>query len=213
MANYDGIVSRHLNRRISSPMARVLSRTSATPNQLTVVTFLLAIVAFGATATGWNIAGGVLIQVVSVVDGVDGELARLKKMSTRFGGVFDAVTDRYADAIMIGGMTIFAVRFEDLPNPEFVGLLALAGALSVSYSRARIEASFAGTPTLAGGNDSVFGLASRDVRSLLAAIGTVAGQCYWTLIILAVASGMTVAFRLIHLRIVTGRLRKAAQSG
>lgn len=160
---------------------------------------------------GWNIIGGILIQAVSIFDGVDGELARLKRTATRFGGVLDAVTDRYADAAMLGGMTIFAARFEDLPQPEFVGLLALAGALSVSYSRARIEASFAGTPSLAGLSDSVFGFASRDVRSLVAAVGTVAGQCYWTLVVLAVASGLTVTWRLIYLRRVTGAARNASK--
>lgn len=213
MANYDGIVSRHLNRRISGPLAHLAARTPLRPNHVTLFTLALAMATGGMIASGWNIAGGLLIQAVSVIDGVDGELARIKKLSTRFGGVLDAVTDRYADAIMLAGMTVFAVRFEDRPNAEFVGLLALAGALSVSYSRARIEASFLGTPTLAGSNDSVFGLASRDVRSLVAAIGTVAGQCYWTLIILAVASALTVAFRLVHLRVVTGRLRREAQAG
>lgn len=40
-------------------------------------------------AAGWNIAGGILIQAVSVIDGVDGELARLKAQATRFGAVFE----------------------------------------------------------------------------------------------------------------------------
>jgi phosphatidylglycerophosphate synthase len=153
-------------------------------------------------AAGWNIAGGILIQAVSVIDGVDGELARLKNMTTRLGGVLDAVTDRYADAAIIAGMTVHAVRFEDHPQPEFAGLLALAGSLVVSFSRARIEASFAGTAH-AEPSDSLFGFASRDVRLLVAAIGTVLGFCYVTLIILAVASGLTIAWRLIHLRFAT----------
>ena len=49
-------------------------------------------------------------------------------------------------------------------------------------------------------SDGLFGLASRDVRSLVAAIGTVAGQCYWTLVVLAAASALTVAWRLAYLR-------------
>jgi choline kinase/phosphatidylglycerophosphate synthase len=156
--------------------------------------------------------GRILIQVVSVVDGVDGDLARLKRMTTRFGGVLDAVMDRYGDAVMLAGMTVYAVRFEDHSHAETVGLLALAGALVTSYSRARIEASLPealpsdqeaeghgrGATSAA---DAVFGLASRDVRLLVAAIGTVAGQCYWTLIVLAVVSGLTIAWRLLYLRI------------
>jgi phosphatidylglycerophosphate synthase len=195
---YDGLVSRYLNRPLSRPAARALSRTKATPNGLTAGTFLLAIVAGVMVAAGWNIAGGILIQGASVADGIDGELARLKGMATRFGEVFDAITDRYADAIMLGGMAVFAVRFEELPRAEVVGLLAIAGSLTVSYSRARIEASLA--DGVGSSLDSIFGFASRDVRSLVAAVGAVLGQCYWALVIIAVASALTVAWRLIYLR-------------
>lgn len=205
--SYDGIVSRYLNRPLSRPMARAISPAPVTPNQVTTFTLLLAIVTGGMVAAGWNIAGGILIQVVSVVDGVDGELARLKNLASRFGGVYDAVSDRYADAIMLGGMTVFAVRFEDHARPEFVGMLALGAALIVSYSRARIEADL--PEAIASGRlDSIFGLASRDVRSLIAAIGTVAGQCYWTLIVLAVLSGLTIAWRLAYLWWTIGRKTK-----
>jgi phosphatidylglycerophosphate synthase len=193
---YDGLVSRHLNRHLSRPLARLAARTPATPNAMTMFTLLLAAGAGAMTGAGWNIAGGIAIQVVSVVDGVDGDLARLKGMATRFGGVLDAVTDRYADALMLAGMGIYAARFEDWPRPEVIAVLALAGGLLVSYSRARIEASLEIVPT-----DGVFGLASRDVRLLIAAIGTVAGQCYWTLVVLAVLSGLTVAWRLVYLKI------------
>lgn len=203
---YDGLVSRYLNRPISRPMASGLRSTPLTPNQVTTFTLLLAIATGTMIAAGWNIAGGIAIQAVSVLDGVDGELARLKDRATRFGGVFDAVTDRYADAIVLAGMTVYAVRFEDHPRPEFVGALALGAALIVSYSRARIEADL--PDVAASGNlDSVFGLASRDVRLLVAAIGTVLGQCYWTLIILAVVSGFTIAWRLLYLRITVGGRR------
>lgn len=203
---YDGIVSRYLNRPISRPMARALRPTAISPNGVTAFTALLAFATGAAIAVGWNIAGGIAIQAVSVIDGVDGELARLKDRATRFGGVFDAVTDRYADAAMLAGMTVFAVRFEDYARAEFIGMIAVSAALIVSYSRARIEADL--PDVVAGGNlDSVLGLASRDVRSLIAAVGTVAGQCYWTLIVLAVLSSLTIAWRLVYLRIKVGGRR------
>jgi phosphatidylglycerophosphate synthase len=197
---YDGIVSRYLNRPLSRPAARALAKTPVTPNAVTGVTLLLAIAAGAMVAAGWNIAGGIAIQAVSVIDGVDGELARLRNLATRFGEVFDAVTDRYADAVMLGGMTIYAARFEDLPHAETIGMLALAGALIVSYSRARIEADL-GDAVNQRSLDSLFGLASRDVRSLIAAVGAVAGQCYWTLALLATISALTVAWRLVYLRV------------
>lgn len=194
MAGYDGLVSRYLNRPLSRPAARALVPTPITPNGVTLFTLALSVVTGAMLAAGWNIAGGIAIQAVSVIDGVDGELARLKGLSTKFGAVLDAVTDRYADALMLGGMTIYAARFEDLPRPEVVGTLALAAALTVSYSRARIEASMRLEPS-----DGLFGLASRDVRSLIAAIGAVAGQCYWALVVVGAASALTVAWRLAYL--------------
>lgn len=203
---YDGLVSRYLNRPISRPIARGLHSTAVTPNAVTAFTVLLAFATGGMVAAGWNIAGGILVQAVSVIDGVDGELARLKDRATRFGAVFDAVTDRYADAAMLAGMTVFAVRFEDRAHAEFVGLLALGAALIVSYSRARIEADLPDV-VAEGRLDSVFGLASRDVRLLIAAVGTVAGQCYATLLILAVLSGITIAWRLLYLRVKVGGRR------
>jgi phosphatidylglycerophosphate synthase len=206
--SYDGLVSRYLNRPLSRPAARTLRGTSVTPNQVTSFTLLLALATGAMIAAGWNIAGGICIQAVSVIDGVDGELARLKAQATRFGGVFDAVTDRYADAAMLAGMLVYAVRFESHPHPEFVGMLALSAALIVSYSRARIEADLPDV-VAAGKLDSIFGLASRDVRSLIAAVGTVAGQCYWTLALLAVISGATVAWRLVYLRLTVGGRRYA----
>jgi phosphatidylglycerophosphate synthase len=192
---YDGLVSRYLNRPLSRPMARAIAHSPVVPNAVTLFTLALAAAVTAALCLGWNIAGGIGIQAVSVIDGVDGELARLRDRATRFGAVLDAVTDRYADAAMLGGMAIYAARFEDWPHVETIALLALAAALTVSYSRARIEASMAVVPS-----DGVFGLASRDVRSLVAAIGAVAGQCYWTLVILATISALTVAWRLYYLR-------------
>jgi phosphatidylglycerophosphate synthase len=194
-----------VNRPLSRPAARVLARTPLRPNGATLLTLAVAVAAGAMTAAGWSIAGGVAIQAASVVDGVDGELARLKGMATRFGAVFDAVSDRYADAAMLGGMTVYAARFEEWPHPVVIGMLALAGALSVSYSRSRIEASL--LPVIregeaAGGRlDALFGLGSRDVRSLIAAAGTIAGQCYWTLAVLAALAGLTVAWRLAYLRV------------
>ncbi|MCC7365857.1 MAG: CDP-alcohol phosphatidyltransferase family protein [Dehalococcoidia bacterium] len=194
--SYDGYVSRYLNRPLSRPAARALRGTPVTPNSVTVFTLVLAVATGAMLAAGWHIAGGIAIQAVSVIDGVDGELARLKDMSSKFGHILDAVTDRYADAIILGGMGVYAARFEDLPRPEVIAMLALAGALSVSYSRARIEASLQVEPS-----DGLFGLASRDVRSLVAAIGAVLGQCYWTLVVLAVMSFLTVAWRLLYMRV------------
>ena len=102
-----------------------------------------------------------LIQASSIVDGVDGDLARAKNMASTFGGLFDAVLDRYADAAIAGGMAWYAFAHEDWPAPLVVGFAAMVGFILVSYSRARLETE--------GGLDAaseLLGFASRDVRLL-----------------------------------------------
>lgn len=192
-SSIEGPVSRYLNRRLSRPIARLLAPTPVTPNQVSVASLLVAFGALAAFATGQAIAAGVLIQTSSVVDGVDGDLARLQRRASRFGGVLDAVLDRYADAAIVGGMTWWAWSHPEVagPQPLVVGLAALSGFFLVSYSRARLEAEGYGA-LLTGGAL----LASRDVRLLLAAIGSAFGQTYWTLIVLGSMSYLVLGWRL-----------------
>ena len=197
----DGVVSRYLNRPLSRPLAATLARTPVTPDVVTFATLAFSLGVGALVGLGWHLAGGVGIQLASVIDGVDGDLARLRGRTSRFGAALDAIADRYADAAILGGMTVYAARFEDWPQAEAVGALALAGALIVSYSRARAEAEGL-WPIAAAGRWGATGaiagmLATRDVRLLAAAAGTAAGSCYWTLVALGAASAVTVAARLL----------------
>ena len=195
----DGIVSRYVNRRLSRPVAAGLARTPVTPNGATWFTLAFSLGVGAVVGLGWQVAGGIGIQLASIIDGVDGDLARLTGRTSRFGAALDAIADRYADAAILGGMTVYAARFEGEEYAAVVGALALAGALTVSYSRARAEAE--GLWGVVGGRWGVVGwlgmLATRDVRLLAAAAGTVAGECFWTLAGLAAVSGVTVAVRLV----------------
>lgn len=196
---YDGIISRQLNRRLSRPVARALANTAIGPNLVTSLVLLFALATGAMVAAGWSIAGGVAVQLTSMLEGVGGDLSRVRSATTRFGEVIDGIAGRYAEAAILAGMTIYAVRFETLPRPEVAGVLALGAALTVSYSYARIEASL-GKKLTARPPDLVFGLASQDVRLLIAAIGTVVGQCYWTLVVLTTISTLTIVWRLAYLR-------------
>jgi phosphatidylglycerophosphate synthase len=194
-SSLDGPVSRYLNRRFSVPIAAMLAHTPVTPNQVSVAAFVVALGALALLASGRNIEAGLLIQASSIVDGVDGDLARAKHAASTFGGLFDAVLDRYADAAIAGGMAWYAFEREDLPAPLVVGFAAVVGFILVSYSRARLETE--------GGRDvasELLGFASRDVRLLALAIGAALGQCWWTLVVVGALSYGTVAWRLVVAR-------------
>ena len=189
----DGLVSRYVNRRVSRPMSRWLAKTPATPNQVSVASFVIALASLGLFVSDYSIWAGLAVQASSIVDGVDGDLARLKGMATRFGGFFDAVLDRYADVAILGGLAYWSLEFEDRGPAELlaaISLLAVAGTFMVSYTRARAEASLGGGfPGLAGS------LASRDARLLLIAVGAVLGQALVTLILLAGLTNAVVVWR------------------
>jgi phosphatidylglycerophosphate synthase len=198
-ASLDGPVSRYLNRRISVPIASLLAGTSITPNQVSVLAALVAVGAAGLLAAGRNIEAGVLIQASSIVDGVDGDLARAKAMATRFGGAFDAVLDRYADAAVVAGMVWYAHEHESWRQPALAGFAAIVGFLLVSYSRARLETE--------GGRDAasdLLGVAGRDVRLLVLAVGALVGECWWALVGMGAVSYATVAWRLWRFRSMAG---------
>ena len=91
---YDGYISKHINRRLSEPIARLLAKSSVTPNQMTWAAFGVALLAFISFILGQNIVAGLLVQLSSIVDGIDGSLARLKGMTSEFGGFLDSVLDR-----------------------------------------------------------------------------------------------------------------------
>ena len=110
---YDGLVSRHVNRRFSRPIARALSHTAVTPNQISLLSLAVAGLAFAMFASGQPVAGGLLAQASSIIDGVDGDLARLTGKASPFGAFLDAVIDRYADGFVMLSLTLWAAMLYD----------------------------------------------------------------------------------------------------
>jgi len=105
----DGIVSRHLNRPVSQAMTRILLRwPGARPWQATLLAALLgvamALALFLGGATGL-IAGAILFQLASIVDGVDGEIARATFRSSARGAMLDSVTDAATNLSFVAGVS------------------------------------------------------------------------------------------------------------
>ncbi len=189
---YDGYVSRYINRRISDPIARLLARTRITPNQVSFTSFGLAVLSFLSFIYNWNIAAGLLAQLSSIIDGVDGSLARLKGMSSDFGGFLDSILDRYADILVMLGLTIWSASNEVYPYIWLAGFLAITGTIGVSYSRARISAELRHHF-----DRGLLSLASRDIRLLIVMIGAIIGQGYFSLIVIATLTHLVIISRLI----------------
>jgi len=133
----DGPISRYLNRPVSTRISKYLVKTSITPNHISFFSFVLCCIGaffFFLGEYSYLLLGAILAQVSSIVDGCDGEIARLKFRETEFGAWFDAVLDRYADAFLLFGLTYYVYFPSRNLLYLFVGFLAIIGTFMNSYT-------------------------------------------------------------------------------
>jgi len=95
----DGIVSKYINRRVSTRISRfILSRWSdPNPYIATLISFAVGLLSAYYYFIGFHILAGTLVQLASILDGVDGELARATNKMSELGGFIDTVLDRVVD--------------------------------------------------------------------------------------------------------------------
>ena len=134
---HDGPISRLLNRPVSIRCSKILVNFNFTPNQISIFSFLLSLFAAAFFAMGeyrYLVFGGIMAQLASIIDGCDGEVARLKYLSSNYGGWFDAVLDRYADAFLLFGLTwhVYSTNLSSLV--VVIGFMAMIGSFMVSYT-------------------------------------------------------------------------------
>lgn len=134
--------------KVINPFVHFLVKIGVTPNMVTTVGFLGNIIAAGLLINALAYRGeeryiyvglAGLVQVLFMVfDMLDGQVARLGGMATRFGAMYDSILDRYSEFVILGGILFY---FLGLLHIEFalITFLAVIGSLLVSYVRARAE--------------------------------------------------------------------------
>ena len=194
----DGPVSRYLNRPVSTRMSMALAHLPIHPDVVSLAAFLLGILAAWLLASGRGIAGGILVQLASILDGVDGEIARLQVRAGPGGALLDGVLDRLADAAIVGGLALWAL--DTGSDPRLVAGLAVAataGAMLSMATKDRIAA--LGVPPMPE-RWIGFLLGGRDARLLIVAAGALLGRPAVTLIVLIATSALSLGLRLLLAR-------------
>jgi len=195
----DGPVSRILNRPISLRISKLLLKTGITPNQISVLSFVIGLAGASFFFIGeyfYLILGGIIVHIHSIVDGCDGEVARLKLRQTKYGGWLDSVLDRYVDAAIILGLIYGYWSITGEITIWIIGFFALIGSFLNSYTSDKYDSIFRdGDMT----KRSKFRM-GRDVRLLLITIGALTNQIPIMLIILAAIANFEALRRLIVFR-------------
>lgn len=151
-------------RRFVEPVAEILLQAGLTPNATTLigtgVAILLATVLIPADHL---VAAAILIGICSVLDMVDGTMARLRGGGTAYGATLDASCDRLTDGALFGAIVFWLVYVDGAPQPHVAAcLVVLVLSQAISYIKARGEA---------GGLRVVGGLVERPERLIVALVG------------------------------------------
>ncbi len=168
--------------RLLSPFGRFFIKVGFMPNVLTTLSLIFALICSFAFYFSDYLFAGLLIIAVGFFDLLDGITARANRMETRFGGFYDAVSDRYTEILIL----FFASYYI---NDFLIGFIAITGSLTVSYVRARAEKE---------GMACNIGFAERAERLMILAICSFFNLVFYGLLIIAILSHLTAIHRFLY---------------
>jgi phosphatidylinositol phosphate synthase len=188
-------------RRLAARSVLGLARTRVTPNALTTAGVALcaaaAVLVFFESRNDYVFfwLGALVFVVGSILDILDGALARVGGKQTPFGAFLDSTTDRVGEGLVLGAIALVFARHHHTVALAFA-IAAVAGSFLVSYTRARAEAL---------GLRGDVGIGSRAERVVVITAGLVlAPFSHWLLeasiYLLAATAWVTVVQRILHVR-------------
>ena len=192
-------------RSLASRSVVALKQSRVTPNQLTALGFSLNIAAAVLLFEELYIPAGIVFLVGSIIDILDGALARLRNQATPFGAFIDSTTDRVSEGFVLGAAALVLARQGTTWGVAAI-FVALTGSFLVSYTRARAESL---------GLDGKAGLMGRAERVvLLAAVILLSplGVLPWGIALLAALTTFTVGQRIysVHRQLASASAEKGS---
>ncbi len=177
----DSRVRPHVTRYLDA-MGRVLAAIGMTPAAMTALGLAMVLTGSVLVATGRLVSGGWIIAVGSLLDGLDGAVARASDKVSARGAFLDAAFDRVGEVAAFAGL---AFAMEGNARVLLLIVLATGGAMLVPYMRARAEAE---------GLEGTGGLMGRTERLILFCSGLVLGfveVMLWLFVVLVWLTALT----------------------
>ncbi len=181
---------RLVTRFFEEPAARFLHTLKLTPNVVTLMGLMGTAGAAYLAGVGSLLVAGLALAAASVLDILDGALARLTGTASRFGAALDSVADRLSEAVLLLGVFIFYLRGDDDVGAT-LAVIALITSYMVSYIRARGEG--------LGITMKDSGLGTRTERLVVMIVGLVTGFVTVALGVVIAISAVTSMQRMRHL--------------
>jgi CDP-diacylglycerol--glycerol-3-phosphate 3-phosphatidyltransferase len=169
-------------RGLAEPVGRALARTGLSPNALTLIGFGIACVAAIAAGAGAWLLAGFLIIFGGVFDMFDGLVARATGKASKAGAFLDSTFDRWGEGVVYVGI-VAGCLFAGFDLGAALAAAAMSSAFMVSYARARSE-SLGFAP---GSGMANVGLAPREVRLVILAVGAALAGVSLTILAVALA--------------------------
>ena len=186
---------------ILDPLTDWMVRRRVHPNLLTTLGFALTVVAGVFYAVDHVRTAGALVLLGGAFDVFDGRVARLGGLASKFGSFYDSTLDRMSEVVVYLGLLSLYNRYQaDLTDITMIYLimLAMAGSLMVSYTRARAEAL---------GLDCTVGFMQRPERIVLLGGGSLLFGLMWegkvisiVIIVVALLTNVTAVQRIVWVR-------------
>jgi CDP-diacylglycerol---glycerol-3-phosphate 3-phosphatidyltransferase len=174
--------------RAFAPIAALLLWCRITPNQVSLMGIALNLVSAALLVDGQLLPAGLVYLLAGSLDLLDGALARLAKMSSRFGAFLDSTADRISEGVVFAAIAYYFARHGQ-PVDAALTVLALLGSLLVSYTRARAEGL---------GLECKVGIVTRAERVVLIAFGLMLGLLPAAIYILVVLTAFSATQRILH---------------
>jgi len=156
------------------PVGAAIAKTGITPNMITMLTVLVALITAWIFYTGDLLLGLAFLIFTVVLDMFDGAVARAAGLASKFGATFDHTLDRYAEylfmlGLMMGPVGAVAITWwpyaaGDSFIPWFWGFFTLFGMIMASFSRAKAE-------SVGGMESCTVGIAERQEKLILQIAG------------------------------------------
>src|SRR3954453_15255128 len=130
-------VNRVLSGRVITPLLLSVA-PGLRPDTVTVLATIVGLSAVPAILAGWVLVAALAVQLASILDGADGEIARVAHRRSRFGAFLDPMLDRVVDGLVFSAAGLYlAVQVGGGLAAGLLGVLATVGHLLVSYSTSR----------------------------------------------------------------------------